>query len=89
MPTLTNPERPKWFAPEHPSSTLHKIRYWTETQKLDISFKGNPTHFYRYEAVPANVHEALSKAPSPGIYYGKGIRDAFKCTKMEFAKEPA
>lgn len=36
-------DNPKWFAPSTQSPSIHRVRYWEESQTLDISLKG---HFF-------------------------------------------
>lgn len=77
-------DNPKWFVPDHFSSTIHKVRYWPDTQTLDISFKSNAVHFYRYTNVPAELHSTLVASEAPGTFYSKTIRTGFDYKRVSF-----
>ncbi len=88
MQTQTlEPEKPKWFAPSHPSPTIEKIRYWAESRHLDIRLTSNTKEFYRYENVPPEIYQGISGSTHPGTYFNKAIRGVFPESKVPFAAQ--
>lgn len=57
------------------STTLAKVAYDTVRQLLQIEFRDHS--IYQYFEVPAEVHEALLRASSKGIYFNRVIRPKF------------
>lgn len=61
------------------SSNVHSVGYDAETQTLAVRFKsrGAPGRVYRYKGVPADVNDALTKAPSVGRFIAAHVKDRY------------
>ncbi len=57
------------------STTLATVAYDADHEFLQIEFRDRT--IYRYFSVPADVHEALLRAPSKGGYFNQNIRGQF------------
>ena len=58
-----------------PSTVLSGWDYDTATSQLSLSFTDGA--IYSYTAVPAQIVEALLRAPSPGKFFNTRIRRNF------------
>lgn len=63
------------------SSNVESVGYDPETQTLEVEFQGG--NVYQYQAVPANVHQALMSAPSVGKYLGMHIKGKYRCERVD------
>ncbi len=57
------------------STTLATVAYDARSELLPLEFRNRA--IYHYFGVPAEVHEALLRAPSKGKYFNRAIRDQF------------
>ena len=57
------------------STTLATIAYDAERELLQLEFRDRL--IYQYFGVPAEVHDALLRAPSKGSYFNRIIRGRF------------
>jgi KTSC domain len=57
------------------STTLATVAYNADQELLQIEFRDRTV--YRYFSVPADVHDALLRAPSKGSYFNHAIRGRF------------
>jgi hypothetical protein len=57
------------------SATLATVAYDTRNQVLQLEFRDRT--IYQYFGIPAEVHEALLRAPSKGKYFNRAIRGQF------------
>lgn len=57
------------------STTLATVAYDARSQLLQLEFRNRAV--YQYFGVPAEVHEALLRAPSKGKYFNRAIRGQF------------
>ena len=62
------------------SSHLQSFKYDPFTSVLTVTFNDDST--YKYFNVPADVYQALSDAPSHGIYFGANIRLSYRYEKQ-------
>lgn len=62
------------------SSNIESVGYDTESQTLEVKFKG--TGVYRYAGVPAAIHTLFLSAASKGQYFDRHIRNRFRTTKV-------
>ena len=57
------------------STTLATVAYDPAQQLLQLGFRDQT--IYQYCGVPADVHDALLRAPSKGTYFNRVIRPQF------------
>ena len=57
------------------STTLATVAYDAVRELLQLEFRDRA--IYHYSGVPADVHEALLRAPSKGGYFNRVIRGQF------------
>ncbi len=57
------------------STTLATVAYDADRELLQLEFRDRT--IYQYFGVPADVHEALLRAPSKGCYFNRVIRRQF------------
>jgi hypothetical protein len=57
------------------STTLATVAYDPAQQLLQLEFRDRT--IYQYCGVPADVHDALLRAPSKGTYFNRVIRPQF------------
>lgn len=57
------------------STTLTTVAYDADRGLLQLEFRDRAV--YQYFEVPADVHEALLRAPSKGGYFNRAIRGRF------------
>lgn len=57
------------------STTLATVAYDADRELLQLEFRDR--RVYQYFEVPADVHEALLRAPSKGHYFNRAIRGRF------------
>ena len=57
------------------STTLASVAYDAHGKLLQLEFRNRA--IYQYSGVPAEVHEALLRAPSKGRYFNRAIRGQF------------
>jgi hypothetical protein len=57
------------------STTLATVGHDDAHELLQLEFRSGV--IYRYDSVPAAVHEALLRAPSKGSYFNRAIRGRF------------
>lgn len=57
------------------STTLVSVAYDAGRELLQLEFRNGT--IYQYLGVPAEVHEALLRAPSKGQYFNRAIRGQF------------
>ena len=57
------------------STTLATVAYDPAQQLLQLEFRDRT--IYHYCGVPADVHDALLRAPSKGTYFNRVIRPQF------------
>lgn len=57
------------------STTLTTVTYDADRALLQLEFRDQAV--YQYFEVPAEVHEALLRAPSKGTYFNRAIRGRF------------
>jgi hypothetical protein len=57
------------------STTLAAVGYDDAHELLQLEFRSGA--IYRYDGVPAAVHEALLRASSKGNYFNRAIRGQF------------
>ena len=57
------------------SSTLATVAYDSARELLQLEFRSRA--IYQYFGVPAEVHQALLRAPSKGSYFNRFIRGCF------------
>lgn len=62
------------------SRHLTSVAYDPNSSTLEIAFKSGAT--YRYQNVPAKVHEDLMKATSKGSFFDARIRMSYKYQKI-------
>lgn len=60
------------------SSLIEAVAYDPDKQHLGVRFKGAGARCCIYEGVPADVHEALLGADSPGRHFLSAVRDQYK-----------
>jgi hypothetical protein len=63
------------------SSNISAVGHDPETQELQVEFVGGGV--YAYDAVPADIHEALMKAESVGKFFHAQIKNAYKTRKLK------
>jgi hypothetical protein len=63
------------------STTLSTVAYDADRQLLQLEFHNRTV--YHYFDVPADVYEALMRAPSKGIYFNSSIRGRFVYARIE------
>ena len=57
------------------STTLATVAYDADRELLQLEFRDRA--IYQYFGVPAELHEALLRAPSKGSYFNRVIRGQF------------
>jgi lysyl-tRNA synthetase class 2 len=57
------------------STTLAAVAYDADRRLLRLRFRDRK--IYQYSDVPGDVHEALLRAPSKGLYFNRFIRGRF------------
>ncbi len=62
------------------SSVLASAGYDAKARVLEIEFRSGA--IYRYLDVPGEVYRGLFAAESKGNYFGKSIRDKFRCERV-------
>jgi len=62
------------------SSNIASIGYDSDSETLEIEFKGGGV--YRYEGVPKEVYAKLMDASSKGKYFHAYIRDIYKTVQV-------
>ena len=63
------------------SSNLHSVGYDSPTATLEIEF--NSGGIYQYSGVPEHVYDSLMSSGSLGRYFGRRIKDAYPCVKLQ------
>lgn len=63
------------------SSQIAAIGHDATTNTLRVQFKGSGST-YDYAGVPADVHQAFSKAPSLGKFLGAHIKGKYEFKKL-------
>ncbi len=61
------------------STNLVSVGYDSDSQTLEIEFKGNSV--YQYFGVPPHIYEELVNAPSKGSYHHQHIKDVYPYAK--------
>jgi hypothetical protein len=64
------------------STLLTTVAYDADRGLLQLEFHDRAV--YQYFEVPANVHEALLRAPSKGTYFNRAIRGRFAYAQAYF-----
>jgi hypothetical protein len=57
------------------STTLATVAYDPDREVLQLEFRDRTV--YQYFHVPAEMHQALLRAPSKGSYFNRSIRNRF------------
>ena len=63
------------------SSSITDIAYDPAYNRLRVRFKSGVE--YRYDLVPASVHQAFVKSGSKGRFFSREIRDRYPCRRLE------
>jgi uncharacterized protein YuzE len=63
------------------SSVIASVEYDDDAQELDITFTSGK--IYRYFDVPADIHAGLVDAESPGKFFNKEIKDAYRFEELK------
>jgi hypothetical protein len=58
------------------STLLAAVAYDASNQMLELEFRDRA--IYQYFGVPAEIHDALLRAPSKGHYFNRVIRGKFR-----------
>lgn len=60
--------------------SIQDVSYDAASQALTLKFERGT---YRFDAVPQDVFDAMSKSESKGSFYQKEIKGKYKATKVE------
>jgi len=62
------------------SNAIESIEYDDKSKVLILTFKRGT---YRYDEVPVEIYEGLTKSESQGTYFKENIRGQFKTSKVK------
>ena len=80
MPTSPNPKRNPVV-----SNSIQSVGYHEETQTLEVEFRNGRR--YRYGGVPKSHYFKFLAADSPGDFFLKNVKGAFKHQEIDARKE--